>query len=269
MWVLAMAALVHRDVLPFWTAQETPRPALPTGNYQVSIRLENGKRVGTTWINTTTSSQSTMVRSMTVLDAAGLVPFLPLSGAWTMHTDLTYDGAGILNDFSFSLAAPGLNAEVSAERLEHDYSCIARFGTLRRTMLLDGDLSQYLCESLRPFTHLSNLRIGQSWRIRVLDPVALIKSQSLDFTTQLARVTRREVIRQGGKESACFRIETPAATAWADDKGLVIRQEVQPPWGGRWVMEDEPYDSLARRAAMSGRPPRVSRRSMVTSRPGN
>jgi len=264
-WVAAMAALIQRDVLPFWTAHETPKPMLPAGDYQVAIHHENGTRLGTSWITTTVTAQSTLVRSTTVLDSARISSMLPVAGTWTLSTDLSYDAEGVLTQFHFGLLAPGLSADVNAERLERDYSCIARLGSIQKTMLLDGELSQSLAESLRPFTHLGNLRVGQSWRVRLLDPLAIIKSESLEFRTQIAKVTGRRAIRNGGRTIECFRIQTPSAVAYADDSGLVVRQEVQLPLGGRWILTDEPYDPAARRAAFRGETHQLGRRRSIAA----
>lgn len=251
-WLIAMGALVQRDVLPQWTAQEPPRQLLPAGDYQVGIFNQANKRIGTTWI-TTSPSPMMMVRSTTVLEAGKVAGMLPVHGTWILSTDLVYDTQERLEHFKFTLNAPGVYGEVDAERIERDFSVIAKFGELKKTLLLDGELSRYLSETLRPFTHLERLRVGQSWRIRLLDPFSLIKNQSVEFQTQLARVTRRETIQVDDGMVDCFRVETPTATAWADENGKVLKQEVRLPLIGTWTLLDEPYDKESRLNAVPER----------------
>jgi hypothetical protein len=251
-WLIAMAALIHRDVLPLWTAQQAPQAVLPVGDYQIGIFNQAGRRIGITWVSST-PTPCALIRSTTVLDVSKIAGMLPVSGQWLLSTELSYDAHHVLDHGKFTLEAPGISGEVSAERLERDFSVIAKLGDMKKTLLLDGEMSQFLAETLRPFTHLEELNVGQRWRMRLLDPFALIKNQSVEFQTQLAEVTRMEVVEHDGVEVECFRVETPSATAWADHDGRVLKQEVQIPLIGRWTLVDEPFDWQAREAVTRGR----------------
>lgn len=248
-WIVAMAALVQRDVLPFWTAREAPNELLPAGDYQIAILSASGFRIGTTWISAT-QSPTAIVSSTTVLEAGKVAGMLPITGTWLLGTDLSYDAKGRLDHFHFTLTTPAVTGEVDAERIERDFSVLARLGDMKKSMLLDGELSRYLSETLRPFTHLGGLHVGQSWRIRLLDPFALLRSSSVEFQTILARVTRTESIDHRGSYVRCFCVESPAAKAWVDSSGRVLRQEVQLPLVGKWTLLDEPVDSDARKSAV-------------------
>jgi hypothetical protein len=79
----------------------------------------------------------------------------------------------------------------------------------------------------------------------------MVKGQSLEFQTELAKVVRREIISHEGVKRNCFRIESHGVTAWSDDSGLIVRQEVELPLLGKWIMLDEPYDQQMRREAVS------------------
>ena len=127
---------------------------------------------------------------------------------------------------------------------------IAKLGDLKKTMLLDGEMSRYLSETMRPFTHLERLRVGQRWRIRLLDPFALMQNQTIEFQTQLATVAQRETIRHRDQDVDCFRVETPTAIAWVDEFGKVLKQEVRLPLIGTWTLLDEEFDSEARQRAV-------------------
>jgi len=244
-WIIAMTAVVRRDVLPFWTAQEAPKQIIPVGEYQVGIFSDSGARVGTTWVSTAgPRGIRTTISSTTVLDLAGFTGFLPVGGQLILTSNLTYDDAETLDQFSFRLNGPGIEVLVEGQRYIKDYACEIS-GAIKKTVSLDGELSAFLGQSLRPFTHVQGLHVGQSWRIHLLDPFSLIPGRSPKFKTQLARVTCRETITHTGGQVACFRIETDGTIAWADDSGRILRQEVEIPLLGRFVLEDEPYDQDA------------------------
>jgi hypothetical protein len=247
-WLVAMAGLVQRDLLPVWTAQEAPATLMPAGEYQIGIFNQSGIRVGTTWVSSTPT-----VRSTTVLDMGRIAGLLPIAGRWRVTTDLSCDADHQVDQFKFTLTAAEFCAEVTAERLERDFSVIAKLGDYKKTMLLNADLSRFLAETLRPFTHLEDLHVGQRWRIRLLDLFALVRSQSLAFQTELAEVKRMETIEHAGRLEECFRVETPTATAWVDKAGRVLKQEVIIPLIGKWTLVDESVDPPAGRALAARR----------------
>lgn len=245
LWLLAMGVLVHRDVIPYWTAQDPPGGPEECGEYQIAIHSETHARVGTTWVKTSTLPTGTIVHSLTILNLDAISSVFPIKGELGLVTNLTYGPDRALLGFDFHLNGAGMPIQVNGYRYGSDFACTATFGDLTKTIPLDGRLSGYLGESLRPFTHLENLHVGQTWRIRLVDPFSLIQKQSLEFQTQLAKVTKRETIEHGGKMIECFCIETPSARAWADDDGRVLRQEVRIPLLGRWTLTDEPVDKAA------------------------
>src|SRR5262249_9129539 len=103
-WLVAMAALIQRDVLPMWTAQEAPSTLLPAGEYQVGIFNRAGQRVGTTWFSSTPTPLM-MIRSTTSLDVSKISAILPVAGQWIFTTDLSYDDHERLDRCKFTLAA--------------------------------------------------------------------------------------------------------------------------------------------------------------------
>ncbi len=250
-WLIAMTALVRRDVVPFWSAQEAPSRIFPDIALQVAIHNEAGVRLGTTWVTTTPTESITTVHSTTLLDFRPLATAFPLRGPLLSDATLTYVGDGDLDQFRFRLEGAELPILVVGERCGRDFSCTTTMGQATTTIPLDGRLSECLAESLRPFTYLRDLQVGQSWRIRLLDPLALLMEQRPDFKMMLATVTDRETIDHQGRPVECFRIEAAGSVAWAGDTGRVLRQEVQLPLLGRWVLTDEPFDRDARRAAIT------------------
>jgi hypothetical protein len=244
-WLFAMGALIHRDILPFWQAQDPPSQNIPPGQFQVSIHSQHGRRIGTTWVTTTPVASYTLVASRTRLDVGALSGLSTMAGELFVETELTYAADDTLDEFSLKLDSGALSAIVSGARYGREYACTATIGPVTRTLSFDGELSSLLGDSLRPFTYLEGLHVGQSWRLRLIDPLELLRSQSLDFTTQLVRVTRRETIQHAGRAVECLRIETDGTVAWADDDGRVLRQEVRIPFLGKWVISAEPFDEAS------------------------
>ncbi|MCG8407382.1 MAG: hypothetical protein MI923_19460 [Phycisphaerales bacterium] len=264
-WILSMAALIQRDVLPFWRAQDPPSQPIPPGEFQVAIHDEAGNRLGTTWLESMPLSTTTTVHSMTRLDVGAVTRILPMFREMFLDTKLNYDQDETLYEFSFRLETGSVAATVEAVRYEQEYACKAQIGNISKSMSFSGEMSKYLGDSLRPFTHLKGLHVGQNWRLRLLDPIALLKSQTLEFTTQLVEVTEREVIEHLGERVDCYKIKTHGTVAWADESGRVLRQEVQIPFLGKWILTDEPYDEKDRARAWqrmgSLRDGRLSRQS--------
>jgi hypothetical protein len=250
-WLIAMAALVKRDVLPFWLAEDAPPRVLPEDRCQIAILNKAGGRIGTNWITTSVSPSATGIQSSTVLDINKATGLLPGIGVMLIETESTFGEQARLEQFHLRLVGIGVPAEISLDRYGEDYACTAKLGSMTRVFSLDGRLSEYLGDSLRPFVHLEGLRVGQRWRVRLLDPLSLVRGSSPEFRTQLATVTAKETIRDGVNEIDCFRVEMEGAVAWAAPDGRIIRQEADVPLLGRWIMVDEPYDKAARSKALA------------------
>lgn len=249
-WLGLMGALFNQDY-PFWRPQEPPAQILPPGNRQTAILDARNRRVGTTWMNVTDLG---MVDSMTVFDVGRMISGFQMGDQIAVNNVLRFEHDGLLDSVDlrirgFKFGNRELPVKAAAKRYGADFACELEVGPMRKTISLPADASEYLGETLRPFSHLKGLRVGQSWRIRIVDPLKLVTSQTVDFVPQMARVTAREPIRHGGAEVPCFRIETEGATAWADDDGTILRQEVLIPILGKWTMVDEPFDAQARKRA--------------------
>ena len=245
-WIGLMAALLQRDY-PFWRPQDPPSRVIPPGNRQTAIYDAGNNRVGTAWL---TVSQESAVVSFTVFEIARVIPGLPAGGPIAVKSTLGFDADGSLQRLVFWLHGVGIPILVSATRIGDDFACEMNIGDLRRSMSLPAEASECLGESLRPFTHLKGLHVGQSWRIRIVDPISLLRDQTIDFAAQMATVTARETVKHNGEDVECFRIETNGAVAWADDDGTVVRQEVVIPFIGKWTLLDEKFDQPAREKAM-------------------
>lgn len=252
-WLGCMAALIQRDVLPYWQAQNPPTQQIPDGDYQVAITNAAGQKVGTTWVTTIRLAESTTIHSLTQLDVRKVSSMLPFAGDMYLTTDLTYGPAGGLNEFIFLMDSSAIQGRVQGVRYDKEFACKATVGAMTQTMTLDAELSKYIGDSMRPFTHLQGLHVGQTWRLRILDPFSMMRGGAADFTTKLVKVTGRETINHHGRMIACFRIESDGIIAWADESGRVLQQDVLIPLLGRWTITEEPFDDNAKRRAHSER----------------
>ncbi len=253
-WLCLMTLLIQRDVVPFWTAQDPPRPHAWSGEYQTAICNDEGYRVGTSWVSAAPTPSGMRIHNATVLDLGGLSGFLPKHKQLLVRSELAYQQDNTLDAFLFSIEGAGVPITVRAERFGQDYACEFKLGAARRLIPLDGRLSECLGESFRPFAYLENLYVGQTWRIRLLDVLSVAKGDGAEFNTRLVMVTGTETIEHRGQQVGCFRIETDGAVAWADDSGRVLRQEVSLPLLGRFVLTEEPVDHEARAKVFDAEP---------------
>jgi hypothetical protein len=260
-------ALFVRDILPSWTAQDAPplRPEaiakLAQQEQQYGIYLGDGTRVGTAWgsVEANQSIPSVTLRGTVLLDGLRLVKGIRI------ETSSEFDANGALDSFNLRVhgvrlpgvrSGPATRIRVHGERRGIYFPCEMQFGTLRREANLDVSASRMISDSLRPFTYLPALSVGQSWRMQVLDPVAAALSGKTQFKSIIARVTGTETIREGGKEIECFLVETsPDKTkAWVDKSGCVRRQEVDLPGFGIIRISEEEYKGQLRTDAATSVP---------------
>lgn len=256
-WLIMLSLLIRHDVMPFWTAQDPPADSIPDGNYQTAIIKEGGKRLGTSWLTTVDLAEMTTVHNITMLDVSGIIPFVQQI---RLESTLSYNEDKALDEFTFLLDTDGASVRVSGERFDTEFACVAQFGAIKRQISLDARMTAYLSDTLKPFTLLKGLEVGQTWRMRVIDPLSLLQSQEVEFDVRLVRVTRKETIKYRGHPVECFRVESDQTVAWADESGRVLRQEIVLPLLGKWVLLDEPYDDQARQRA---------KRELVLSRNAN
>lgn len=251
-WLVAMAALVRRDIVPYWFAEDAPRSWAAAQEVQCGIFNDAGRRIGTSWSVITPGPQLVTTRGLTLIDLSALEGYLPIRGRLLLKTLLTYEADGPLVEFEFSLRGAGFPIEIAGERLGSDYACTAVIGGTRTVVPLDWRLSEGLGELARPFSHLDGLYVGRRWRLRLLDPFAVVTGGSLEFKTQLATVTKMENVDVRGAELECFRVETEGSTAWVDRDGRIVRQEARIPLLGRWTLLNEPFDREEMRVTAAG-----------------
>src|SRR5262249_52784190 len=163
-----------QDVLPLWTAQDAPAETIPDSNTQIGIFDATHRRIGTSWV--TTLSAERTVQSTTFLRPGAMLETVLGLSELMLDSNLTYGPDAAIDQFRFSTHAGSMAIQISGERYGSDFACTAQFGPLPpQSLELDARVSHAIGESLRPFTHLKNLHIGQTWRIRLVDPFSLLK----------------------------------------------------------------------------------------------
>jgi len=252
LWVTAMGALFVRDVWPAWTAQDAPpmRPSqfVDRPQQQFQITGPQNRHIGTAWSNVVTASESTTIYGTLLLERLPLVP------AVLIETVTDFDAQGGMDSFSLDVyGVPMMKIQVRGERRGIYFPCEAHIGPLERQANLDLSASRLIGETLRPFTYLPTLRVGQRWRMQLLDAASIVAKQRAEFTSIVAEVTGTEVIRSPlyNEPVECFVVETSPqhAKAWVGPKGDVLLQEVDVPGLGKLSIREETFSQEKRSAA--------------------
>lgn len=242
LWGSAVIALVRRDVLPYWEAHRPPRGVIPQERLQAGL-YAGPQRIGASQTTVRRFGGITHVRSVTELALGAMrLPGLSALPRVTFVTTLTFQGVERLESFETQVHGAPAPIHVEGHLLGIDYSCLAKFGALQHKFSLDARLSQQLGEALRPFTHLPDLELGQTWQVQALDPVGLMTGQTAQFRPMLVRVVGRDRIPHRGAEVECFRLESDHAWAWVDRDGRVLVQVIELPLLGKLTIRDEPFD---------------------------
>ena len=257
-WVGAMAALFVRDVWPAWTAQDPPPITveqlahLDRREGQFAICRSGGQRIGTAWSNISKAGPNTTIRGTILLDGLGQIPQI------LIKTNTVFDEKGGLDRITLAIhGVAGMRINVRGERRGIYFPCELHLGTIHREVSLDLAASRLIGESLRPFTFLPRLEVGQSWRMQLLDPLSAAMGSRADFTPVVARVIGTETIEHpawSGQWVECFVVQTSPrrSKAWVDRDGHVLVQEADMPGLGQVTIREEQYDE-ARRKTVSRR----------------
>lgn len=266
--LVANAAIFTRDVLPHWLpAEPPPTDAVTLGQnerrtVQVGIYNEAGRSLGTSW----TEASRSIFGIVTVTTTTMLEPLLLPSGIKTprvrVETQLVYrDDKPLIDELTFEMHGLGMPISLEGAAMPtREFACKWRVGPHTGDILLDTPAPEALGDVIRPFDRLPGLYVGQSWRLKLLDPLAQmipsIKDVGLELEPVVIRVTGKTTIEHRGREVEVFVVEGNGAKAYAADDGRVLRQEVNIPFLGRLILLDEPYDEEARENARMRAPRR-------------
>jgi len=206
-----------------------------------------GNRFGTSWSRVITSGPMTTIYGTVVLEGLKLLP-----DKLIIETSTEFDIEGGLDSFSMDVyGVPDTQIYVRGERRGIYFPCEFKVGTIDLEASLNMSESRMIGQSLRPFTFLPTLEVGQSWRMQMLNPVSAVIGGRTNFTSIVAKVTGKETIEHLGRQVECFVIKTypTQAKAWIDERGRVLVQEAYIPMLGKVVMREEPCDEQAKEAA--------------------
>jgi len=239
-WLAAMSWLVSHDVIPGWTALDPPpvraMNSRPNGleQAQFTISDEFGP-VGSVWTSYRIDDRTFRRDDMILIERLP-VDIAPLR--ITAGSDFAPDGA--LDEFTIRLETEDADVRLHGERFPADFSFRLESGTIDRAFkvpLSDGGL---IADPFHPLVEMRELRVGDKWRMQVVNPLALLTGVGNRFLPVLVEVTGEERIQTPAGDRNCMVIESPSAKAWVDAQGLVQVQEVTMPWGGAYRIVREP-----------------------------
>jgi len=263
LWLSAMSALFVRDVWPAWSAQDAPPlireniDALAPREQQYGIFDESGARLGTAWSNIVTTGDIAVIKSTAVINSMTPVEGLPSIPPIRVETQTQFDAAGALDRFDLHVyGLPMTRIAVLGERRGIYFPCELHVGPFHRQANLDMSATRLIGDSLRPFSFLPTLKVGQSWRMQLLDPISAVLSTKTQFRSIVARVDQVETIEHDGRQVKCFVVVTSPqqVTAWVSPRGRVLVQEVMLPGIGRIQVRQEPYEQDRRLKEQQGIP---------------
>lgn len=244
-WLAAMYQLVDRDVLPRWRAQEapplvsTPLAPLEKRQSQAAIYDSKGRLIGKAWSSLSGSGDSLRYSGWVWLDRVSMLP--PLR----VDTSLTFTAEHDIDDFELDVygvtdpTGAAMKINMKGEKYGAYIPCVLQVGPFRRTLKFEAAASRQIADSIRPFTTLTNLRVGQSWRLQMLDPISTVLNQGATAVPVVAKVETKEAIEHDGQSVECFLVVAGRAKAWVAPDGRVLRQEVDVPGLGRLTVLDE------------------------------
>lgn len=259
LWVSGMAGLAVRDIWPAWTAREPP--PTPSGQlierigreHQFGIFRSSGARIGTSWTTITPDpgfSRGGAAEAGAIIDSSTYFPSV-FALPFPVWVDLSVNlvGDGTLDSFVFDIEGPPTRIHAEGEAYGSKLACTFQVGLARKTFSLEASTSRLVAERFQLFSCLPELRVGQAWRMQVIDPLPALTSQRLEPRPILVRVTGRETIETDEGTVEAFVVQTEGARAWIGPEGLVLRQEVDVPLLGRLTIRRETPDSVRREAA--------------------
>lgn len=249
-WLTAMGWLISHDVIPSWTALDPPPVQLTESQKrgvqqaQFTVFDEFG-RVGAVWTSYMTDERFFRRDDMILIERLP-IDFAPLR--ITVSSDFAPDG--VLDEFTVRLEADETDVKLHGERFPADFSFRLESGTLDRTFKIPLSDGALIAAPFHPLAEMRALKVGDRWRMQVVNPLALLTGVGSRFTAVLVEVTGEERISTPAGDRNCMVIESPSAKAWVDAQGLVQVQEVTPPWGGAYrIVRELGFDESARAQA--------------------
>jgi len=224
--------LVRRELLPYWFGSTGPslRSMSRELNFEplywkVLYRHQQIGRVCTQWRRL--AGQRVQFRSdlqVTRLPMLSLFQLLGTPQKLTCSSEFDLSPAGTLERFRMKVAMGKLRVDVEGTR-EHDVlNVLFRSGGFQHREQLYCPEDGLVGSSLAPMDRLPNLRVGQRWQYRVVNPLRRT-SERVECA-----VVGEQVITWRGQPVPTKVIEQSyghfKAKCWVADDGRVLRQEL-------------------------------------------
>lgn len=254
LWLVAMTWLVAHDVWPGLTAH--PAPPLQVTDWLRSNGLETEYaihddlgRLGTVWSRYLLDERSVRRDDLIWIDR---LPVNVTPMRITVHSVFTAEG--LLDEFTLRLQNHSADVKLHGERFHADFSFTLESGPIEKTFKLPITSGDVVSGAFNPFSSLTNLHVGQRWRMQVVNPIACLTGIGRRFIPMLVEVTGEERITTPDGDHNCFVVESSHAKAWVDAHGAVIVQEMTLPIVGTIRMVRQAvFDNEARIAARKRR----------------
>ncbi len=264
LWLTSMGWIIKTDIVPAWSANDVPRLSVDEWvrverrETQAGVYDSRG-RIGTAWsmirVDTVpvARTESGTVESTTIQrnDAIHLerltIPGLEDATPLRIFVDSLFNQQGRLDEFTLRVLGDLVALRVHGERFHADFSFeITNNDRPVQTFKVPLADAGMISDSLKPFSQMTgDLHVGQSWRMQVVNPIAVLTGVGPRFNTLLVHVTGQESITTSEGTFLCHVIEAESVKAWIDDTGYARRQEMLLPVGGRIRIESEPFDEEA------------------------
>lgn len=241
LWLLAMGWLVVHDILPAWTALDVPALKITDamkqgGGSAQHVMFDEEGELGRIWTTYLIDENSIRRDDLIWIDRIP-VDIAPLR----VFVTSTYTAQGQLDELTVSIENEEHDFTLHGERFDTDFSFRLDTGDeypkTFKVPLADGSM---VTAAFNPFSTLSDLKVGQRWRVQVFNPAAALMPLGDKFFRMLVEVTGEERLITEQGEVNCLIVESPHAKAWVDSSGAVIKQVLTLPLVGKMTVLREP-----------------------------
>lgn len=233
LWLAAMGWLIAHDVWPALTAKEPP-PHRPTewlreeGRQSEFSVLLNNDPIGRIWTTYLVGEES--------LRRTDLIWFWQYPTAIAplrIVVDSVFTAEGLLDELTVKLASRQDSMRLHGERFHADFSFTFENGPIEQAFKVPLSEGGLIAGALSPFSQLTDLHVGQTWRMQMFNPIAALTGVGDRFMPMLIKVTGEERIATPDGECQCLVLESAHTKAWVDSRGVVVAQEITLPMPGR------------------------------------
>lgn len=238
-WLAAMSWLVVHDVWPTLAALPAPPLAVTEWLKTDGLRsryliLDEFGPIGTVWSEYFIDEDAVRREDLIWIDRLAAVEkmaaeFTPLR----LNVSSTYTGEGELDELTIRAENRVAEMRLHGERFHADFSFVFESGPVERAFKVPLTEGRMISGALHPFGAMTNLRVGQRFRMQVVNPLASLTGFGSRFMPMVVEVTGEERITTPDGDWNCLIVESQRARAWIDANGAVIIQEIDLPILGK------------------------------------